>query len=359
MKNNNSNITIESQKIGSGEPVYFIADIAANHDGDLERAKELIYLAAYAGANAAKFQHFKASTIVSDHGFKTLTSQQSHQAKWNKSVYQVYSDASVNLEWTEILRDTCLKAGITFFTTPYSLDIVDSLDPFVPAYKIGSGDITWHDMIEKVASKMKPYMLATGASTADEVYLAVAKAISINPNLILMQCNTNYTGDLDNFNYIQLNVLKTYGIMFPDLILGLSDHTPGHSTVLGSIALGAKVIEKHFTDNIERVGPDHAFSMDPISWREMVDRSRELEAALGFGIKKIENNEIETVVVQRRSIRAQTNLKKGDVIKKEDFIALRPCPRDAIEPYLFENLIGKNITRDILEGDYLTIHDYI
>ena len=282
-----SAIEIQGKVVGKQYPTYFIADIAANHDGDLERAKDLIYLAAESGADAAKFQHFQASTIVSDLGFKSLGAQISHQANWKDSVFDVYKAASVNLGWTETLKETCNDAGIPFFTTPYSLDLVDFIDPYVPAYKIGSGDITWLEMIKHVASKQKPYIIATGASTADEVQAAVKTALAQNSQLALMQCNTNYTASVENFKYIQLNVLNTYRSMYPDLILGLSDHTPGHSTVLGAVSLGARMIEKHFTDDISREGPDHAFSMDPKTWREMVDRTRELENALGNGIKKL------------------------------------------------------------------------
>ena len=146
-------LNIQGKKIGGDYPTYFIADIAANHDGDLERAKDLIHLAAEAGADAAKFQHFKAETIVSDLGFKTMEGQQSHQASWKKSVFEVYKDASVNLDWTPTLKETCDKAGIAFFTSPYSIDIVEQIDPYVPAYKIGSGDITWIEMVEHIASK--------------------------------------------------------------------------------------------------------------------------------------------------------------------------------------------------------------
>lgn len=152
---------------------YFIADIAANHDGDINRAKKLCLLAKESGADAVKFQHFKAQTIVSDKGFKDLGSQQSHQAEWEKSVYDVYNDASVPLDWTPELKSYCDEIGIDFFTTPYDLDYVDYLDNFVSRYKIGSGDITWHKMLHKVASKGKPVILATGASTIQEVIDAV------------------------------------------------------------------------------------------------------------------------------------------------------------------------------------------
>ena len=352
-------LEVQGKKVGHSYPTYFIADIAANHDGDLERAKKLIYLAAEAGADAAKFQHFQAETIVSDHGFKSLKTQKSHQEKWKDSVFNVYKAASVNLGWTAELKKTCDDVGIPFFTTPYELEVVDFMDPYVPAYKIGSGDITWLEMIERVASKQKPYFLATGASTADEVHRAVTTGLALNPQLALMQCNTNYTASLDNFNYIHLNVLKAYRAMYPEIVLGLSDHTPGHATVLGAVALGARMIEKHFTDDCERIGPDHAFSMDPRTWREMVDRTRELENALGTGVKKVEYNEKDTVVVQRRSLRAKASMKKSHTIIADDFIALRPCPTDALTPAEAKAIIGKKLSRDIPEGDYLRPNDII
>jgi len=207
-------LDIEGKKIGGKHPVYFIADVAANHDSDIERAKDLIYLAAESGADAAKFQHFMAETIVSDYGFRSLGNQESHQITWKKSVFEVYQDASVNLEWTDVLKDTCKKAGIAFFTSPYSMELVDHIDPYVPAYKIGSGDITWIEMIEYIAAKQKPYIIATGASNIDDVHRAVSAGLSINPHLCLMQCNTNYTASLKNFDYIQLNVLNSYRDMY-------------------------------------------------------------------------------------------------------------------------------------------------
>jgi sialic acid synthase SpsE len=350
-------LEVQGKKIGGKYPTYFIADIAANHDGDLERAKDLIHLAAEAGADAAKFQHFQAETIVSDHGFRSLKNQKSHQAKWKGSVFNVYKAASVNLDWTATLKETCRAAGIPFLTTPYALDVVDYMDTYVPAYKIGSGDITWIQMIERVASKQKPYFLATGAATADEVHRAVCAALAINPKLALMQCNTNYTASLENFQYVHLNVLKAYRAMYPEMVLGLSDHTPGHATVLGAVALGARMIEKHFTDDVNKVGPDHAFSMDPRTWREMVDRTRELESALGDGVKKVEENEKETVVVQRRSLRASSHLSKSYAIKAGDFNALRPCPIDALTPVDIQAIVGRTLRRDIPAGDYLRASD--
>ncbi|MDB4434764.1 N-acetylneuraminate synthase family protein [Akkermansiaceae bacterium] len=349
----NSEIIINNKKIGLDHPTYFIADIAANHDGDLERAKALIHEAADAGADAAKFQHFSAETIVSDYGFKQLETGMSHQENWEKSVYEVYERASVSMDWTKSLIETCRSAQIDFFTSPYSIELVDKIDPFVPAYKVGSGDITWLEIIRHMASKGKPVLLATGASNLQEVAEAVSAILERSRDIVLMQCNTNYTASLENFKYIQLNVLKTYSEMFPKIILGLSDHTPGHATALGAVALGARMIEKHFTDDNDRVGPDHRFAMNPQSWKEMVDRTRELENALGTGLKQVEENEKETVIVQRRAVRAVRALVKGDIINADNVEVLRPCPDFAISPSSFSDIQGLRLRNSIPQGEVI------
>lgn len=346
---------INKNLIAINRPTYFIADIAANHDGDLQRAKDLIYMAKELGADAAKFQHFQADTIVSDFGFKKIKNLNSHQSKWTKSVYQVYKEASLNFEWTEELKKTADDAGIDFFTSPYSLELVEKVNKYVHAYKVGSGDITWHEIILSMAKKKKPLIIATGASTIKEINLIVKKLGKIKfKNYALLQCNTNYTGSLENFKFINLNVLKLFKKKFPNIIYGLSDHTPGHSTVLGAIAFGARIIEKHLTDNNSRLGPDHLFSMNPVSWKEMIMRSRELEMSLGNGVKIIEKNEQNSVVVQRRCLRATNTLQKNKIIVNEDLIALRPCPKDSIPPYEIKKIIGKKLKYKILKGEHIT-----
>lgn len=347
-------IKLGQRLVGDDHPTYFIADISANHDGDLGRARELIHLAREAGADAAKFQNFKASEIVSDHGFRVLGGQLSHQAKWKKSVFEVYQAASLPWEWTRTLKEECVKAGIEYFSAPYDFGAVDMLDEFMDMYKIGSGDITWTEMLVKIAGKGKPVLLATGASDIGDVQRAVHAILAVNPRLLLMQCNTNYTGSLENFRHVHLNVLKTYRAMYPDLVLGLSDHTPGHATVLGAVALGARAIEKHFTDDTTREGPDHPFSMDPRTWREMVDRTRELEYALGDADKRICANEGHTVVVQRRCLRAARDLARGTVLTREDLDVLRPAPEDGIFPYDMHKVLGRAVATDLHKGAHLT-----
>ena len=353
------NIRINSYEIGIDKPTFFIADIAANHDGNLDQAKELIWLSAEAGADCAKFQHFDAETIVSDFGFRNLGLQQSHQKTWKKSVFETYKEASLNREWTAELKQTCDAAGIVFMTSPYSVELVDYVDEYVTAYKIGSGDVTWLDIIDHIASKNKPVLLATGASDLSDVDQAMRVLSNRGNPIVLMQCNTNYTADENNFDYINLNVIKTYAKKFPDVILGLSDHTHGCTAVLGSVALGARVIEKHFTDTCEREGPDHKFSMDPQSWKEMVERTRELESCLGSGIKVVEENEKETVVLQRRALRAIKDLNAGETIKPKDFSPLRPCPEDAVQPADLENIINKKLRNNVIEGDIIKWEDLI
>lgn len=350
-------LKIGNKYIGDGEKPYFIADIAANHDGDLNRAFKLIELAKEAGADCAKFQNFKADTIVSRDGFKGLGKQLAHQSSWKKSVYEVYKDASLNEEWTHLLKEKCDEVGIEYMTTPYNLEVVDLVDPFVNAYKIGSGDITWSEMLATVASKNKVTMLATGASYIEEVDRAVNFILDINSKLVLMQCNTNYTASSDNYRYVNISVLEEYKKRYPNAVLGLSDHTFGHATVLGAMMEGACVFEKHFTDDNDRVGPDHKFSMNPKTWREMVDEANNLFLSIGDGEKKLESNEFESVTVQRRGFYLKVDKSAGDTILEGDIIALRPMYSDGIEPWDKKMVVGKTIKHDMRADTHLSQND--
>ena len=345
---------IGNRELGPQSPTYFIADVAANHDGVLDKALELMTLAKDAGADAAKFQHFRADHIVSDKGFRELGTQQSHQSTWSKSVYEVYRDASLPWEWTKPLADHAQSIGIDFFTSPYDLEAIDFVDEFVPAYKVGSGDISWLEAIDHMASKGKPILLATGASTLEEVQRAVATVARHGVPYSVMQCNTNYTGVVENLRHIHLNVLNTYREEFPEAILGLSDHTHGDVTVLGAVAMGARVVEKHFTDDVTHEGPDHHFSMTPTTWSDMVERTRELEAALGSGDKVIADNEQETVVIQRRGLRFARDMAGGEVIQGSDLVALRPATPGIITPDAVDSVVGKTLRDDVVFHDIVT-----
>lgn len=346
-------IKINNKEISIISPTYFIADIGSNHDGDIKRAKNLIRLAKKAGADAVKFQHFIAEKIVSDFGFKSINQQMSHQAKWKDTVFNIYKKYECSRAWTEELLQVASQVNIDFLTTPYDFEALELFKFHVPAFKIGSGDITWLEFIEAISKIGKPVLLSTGASTIEDVKRAVDCIISHNKQIALMQCNTNYTGSYNNFNFVNLKVLKTYSNMYPNMVLGFSDHTPGFTAVLGAVSFGARIIEKHFTDDINREGPDHSFALDPYAWEKMVKATREFEIAMGNGIKKVEENEKDTFIIQRRCIRLKRSLNKGEIISLDDLEILRPAPLGSIPPFEINNVIGKTLLKNKEKGDAL------
>lgn len=340
-------IVIGNRKVGNNEKPYFIADIAANHDGDLQRAFMLIEKAKEAGADCTKFQNFKAKTIVSRKGFDSMGGQLSHQSSWKKPVFDVYEDASIPDDWSFRLKEKCDEVGIEYMTSPYDYASVDLADKYSNAFKIGSGDITWIDIVKYISRKGKPVLLATGASDMKDVDRAVQVIYENNKQLILMQCNTNYTASEKNYQNINLNVLKSYREKYPDAILGLSDHTFGHATVLGAVALGARVIEKHFTDDNSRSGPDHKFSMNPKTWKEMVIETNHLFQALGDGEKRVEENEQDTVKVQRRALYYLNDFDEEHIITEEDLFPVRPVKEGSVLPYEMNQVVGKQLKHKV------------
>lgn len=352
-----STFKVGSRNVGAEFPLFFIADIAANHDGSLDRAKRLIELAASSGASAVKFQHFRASQIVSRKGFNELNQKLSHQEKWQKSVYETYDDASLPWQWTSELARVAKDCGVEFFTAPYDLEAIDFVDEFIPAFKVGSGDITWTEAIDRMSSKGKPIFIATGASNVTDIARAISVIRQQQVPFCLMQCNTNYTGSESNRSRSNIRVLNFFSREYPDAVLGLSDHTLDNLSVLAAVSLGASAIEKHFTDDNNRVGPDHGFSLNPISWKRMVDEVSALKDVLGDGDKKIEDNELETVVIQRRALRYKNDLRKGHILTNNDLIPLRPCPREGLPPYLLPDLIGKQLLRDASTDQLVELED--
>lgn len=373
-------------RIGQGCPVYFIADIAANHGGDLGKAKELIIAAAESGANAAKFQNFTAESLVSDVGFKNLDVVADHQSKWKESVFESYKKATLNLDWTQELMATAHSQGIDYFTSPYSIDLLSKTASYLDAVKIGSGDISHHDLIIKARKLEKPLFIATGASDMREVELAVNCINSDQKSFCLMQCNTDYTAETGDdksqiefrLSNINLRCLETFSKKFPTAILGLSDHTHGHLTVLGAVGLfDCAVVEKHFTFDNSLEGQDHSFSMTPKTWQKMVDEvellrlevegienwdqkyqiiaeryenKNDLDLILGDGVKRVMENEKKTRVVQRRSICLSRDLKLGSVLSKDDLCYLRPYPENSFQPFETDKLIGKKLKVDLQKG---------
>lgn len=352
-------IEILGRKIGLEQPTYFIADIAANHDGDLKRAVELIRLAKQAGADAAKFQNFRAPKIVSDYGFKSLGGQLSHQARWKKSVFEVYEDAAIPFEWTPTLKEACDKHDIHYFSSPYDHEAIDMLDPYVPAYKAGSSLMSWPEAIVRMAQFGKPILMATGDCDMADVERAMQMVSAVNKQIVLMQCNTNYTAAESNYDHLHLNVLKTYAEKWPDVILGLSDHTQSAAPVVGAVALGARVIERHFTDSNDREGPDHKFALDPENWTHMVAEVRILERALGSKDKFVAENEKETYIVQRHCLRVAREVKAGETFTKDMLEVLRPATPGALMSWDTPKVLGKKAAADMPFGKEVRLSDLI
>ena len=318
----NKEIKIGSRLVGQGLPTYIIAEIGGNFDGSIDKAKRLIDAAKESGADCAKFQTFTAPTIVSEGGFSRMQLKGVH-GSWGRTVSEVFKDVEFPMEWHQEIADYCKQVGIDFSTSPYFKEAVDlCVELDVPFIKIGSGDITWLEMLDYIARTGKPLMLATGDATLSEIDEAVRTIEATgNRNLILMQCITNYPSKIESAN---VNVLKTYQSAF-DVLTGYSDHAPGPVVALASVVLGGCVIEKHFTLNKKDKGPDHPHSMEPQDFRQMVDYVREVERAMGSTRKEVVAEEGETVYVQRRCLYAKRNLPKGHIMTEEDIDVLRPA----------------------------------
>jgi Sialic acid synthase len=341
-------IKIGNRFIGAGYPTYTIAEIGANFDGSIDKAKRLIDAAKASGADCAKFQTFMSEKIVSAKGFSKMQLKGVH-GTWDKSVSEVFKEVEFPREWHREIAEYCKSIDIDFSTSPYDKEAVDLCEQLdVPFIKIGSGDITWLEMIDYIARKNKPLMLATGDATLSEIDEAVRTIEAAgNPNLILMQCITNYPSKIDSAN---VNVLKTYQSAF-EILTGYSDHSPGPVVALASVVLGGCVIEKHFTLNKNDKGPDHPHSMTPDEFKQMVDYVREIERAMGGTRKEVVEEEGETVYVQRRCLYAKKSIRKGQTITEEDIDVLRPAL--GIQPKYKSLIIGKIANTNIEEGEPL------
>lgn len=340
-------IKIGNRYIGTDYPVYIIAEIGSNFDGDLNQAKELIDLAKNCGADAVKFQSFIAEQIICKEAFKEKSS---FQAKWDRPIYDVYKRAEFPRDWHKTISDYCKKQEMDFFSAPYDFKAVDILDEIgVPVFKIGSGDITYLALVKYIAQKMKPIILGTGASTIGEIEEAVNVIRSTgNNDIILLQCITNYPS---HFECANIRAMVTIGNTFQTLV-GYSDHTPGSIVPLGAVALGGCVIEKHFTLDKTLPGPDHPFAMDIGDFKKMVLDIRTMEKSLGTPIKNITDDENETVVLQRRSLYSDVDIKSGTVIEEDMLIELRPVK--GILPKYKELILGRRTRTDIPKGEPIT-----
>ena len=343
----NKVLDIGGRLVGRDHPTYVIAEVGSNFDGSLERAHALVKLAKDCGADAVKFQSFKPEWIISKENFDNLKT--SFQAKWKESVWEVYEKATFPRDWHEKVLRFCEDEKIQFFSAPYDAEAVELLEKLkVPAHKIGSGDITWLEHVERVAKTKKPVILAAGAATMAEVDEAVRTIRATgNESFALLQCVTQYPTPFEDSNVRAMVSLEQAF----DCVVGYSDHTPGSVVPLAAVALGGRIIEKHFTDDKTRKGPDHPFAMDGKDFEKMVREIRDLEKALGNGVKRVMPSERETYSIQRRCLMAAGDIKAGTVMKREHIAVLRP--QKGLLPKELPNVVGRTAKKAIKKGEPL------
>lgn len=344
-------VRVADRWIGEGEPTFIIAEAGVNHNGDISIAKKLIDAAVDAGADAVKFQIFKAENVVSKVAPKAGYQEESTDVA--ESQFEMLKRLELTEQDFAELKEYCEQRGILFMSTPHDYGSIDILDQLgVPVFKVGSGDLTNLPYLRHMARKRKPIILSTGMATLGEVEEAVETIWATgNRNLILLHCVSNYPARVADCN---LRAMQTLEIAFKQPV-GFSDHTLGIEISLAAVAMGAKVIEKHFTLDKEMSGPDHKASLEPNELRAMVQGIRKIEKAFGDGIKKPAESEADTRKVSRKSIVAKMNIVKGEVIKADHLIIKRPGT--GIKPKYFDSVVGRKARQDIETDTLLSWED--
>lgn len=342
-------IKIGDRFIGEECDCFIIAEAGSNHDKKLDQAFRLIDVAKEAGADAVKFQTFSANTLYSKKTPKPTYLQDKSLSAENESLWDVVKKLEMPREWHGKLKKYCDKAGLIFLSTPFDLKAVDELeDTSVLAYKIASFEINHLPLIKKVGQTGKPLILSTGMADMEDIKIALNTFYSTgNKEIALLHCAINYPPKYEDLN---LNAMKTIRETFK-VPIGFSDHTLGITSAIAAVALGACIIEKHFTLDRKLKGPDHPFALEPRELKDMVNAIRDTEKSLGSTIKIHTQAEEELYRIARRSLVAAKNISKGTVIKP-DMIEIKR-PGYGIHPKLADSVIGKTASVDIEEDDIL------
>lgn len=329
--------------------VFVIAEIGVNHNGDVKLAEEMVAAAAKCGVDAVKIQTYKAH-----HATSSLAKKADYQVANTGNASESYRDMLVRYELSRedhvSVKRAAERSGVVFFSKPAdpaSVDLLESIG--VELYKIGSSDITNLPLIRHVASKNKPIILSTGMATLGEVALALQTIESVSAqDIYLLHCTTEYPCP---FSDVNLRAMGTLGAAFGKVV-GYSDHTAGIEVAVAAVAMGARIIEKHFTLDRKQPGPDHRVSLEPAELRSMVEAIRHVEAALGDGIKRPAKSELVNLDVVRRSIVATRDLQPGEVIGPEDVTIKRPGT--GIASVDLEKIIGLRLARPVKRDDVVT-----
>ncbi len=341
---NKKYLKIGKQVIGNGRPAFIIAEAGVNHNGSLKLAKQLVAAAQAAGADAVKFQTFVADQVMVDSAPKAK-----YQLKLtNKGETQLEMAKGFELTFDDFvqLRDYAKEKGIMFISTPFDLPSARFLINLkLPAIKIASGEITNYPLLDLLASARRPLILSTGMSTMSEIKKALTHLKSCP--VILLHCTSNYPTLYKNVN---LKVIKSLAHSFDNMI-GFSDHTPGIEAAIAAVAMGARVIEKHFTLDKNLPGPDHQASLDPAQLTAMVAAIKNIEAAMGSAVKAPTKSELEVKKIARKSLVAQLDIPKGAVFTTQMISIKRPGT--GLGPAYYEKFIGKIAAKNICKNSLL------
>ncbi len=335
-------IKINSKKIGPKSPIFLIVEAGVNHNGQLSIAKKLIEIASKVKVDAIKFQTFITENLILNGAPKVKYQKRSEDD--DENFFEMIKKYEFSKNDFKILKEYCSEKGIIFLSTPFDETSVIWLEELnIPAYKVGSGDMNNFPLLELICSMKKPILLSTGMATLKEVKHSVRfiKSMGVN-DIIVFQCTTNYPSSYEEIN---LNVIDTYKKEFPDLLIGFSDHSLGIEVSIGAVCKGVKVIEKHFTLDKNMEGPDHKASMNPQELHDWVKAIRNIEKALGSGVKGPSETELKIALIARKSIVSIKDLKKGDILTTENISIKRPGT--GISPIFFKKCIGKKVKNDI------------
>lgn len=320
--------------------VFIIAEAGVNHNGSLVLAKKMVNKAKEAGADAIKFQTFKTESIVCE--FAEKAEYQKDTTKKSESQYEMLKKLELTRNMHEELIEYCREMKIQFLSTPFDIESVQYLNELnIPIMKVPSGEITNYPYLKKIAESGKPVILSTGMSDLKEIEDAL-KVLRQNgsDNIILLHCNTEYPTPMEDVN---LSAIKTLKEKF-GLKVGYSDHTMGNDVSIAAVAIGAEVIEKHFTLDRTMEGPDHKASLEPEELKSMVQSIRNIEKAMGTGIKEPSPSERKNVKIARKSIVAKKEIKKGEIFTEKNLTTKRPG--NGISPMYWNELIGQVADRE-------------
>lgn len=342
-------LNIQGRMVGVGFPCFIIAEAGVNHNGSLDIAKRLVDVAAQSGVDAVKFQTYVAEKLVTADAVKAR--YQREASGYHESQLEMLKRLELTREAHVELVSYCARRCILFLSSPFDEESADFLDSLgVPAYKIASGEITNIPFLQHVAKKGKPLIVSTGMATLDEVREAVEAIRTVGGKQIaLLHCVSSYPASPERAN---LRAMKTIEQSFP-VISGYSDHTPGLEVSLAAVALGANIIEKHFTLDRSYEGPDHRVSLEPNELQALSRGIRNVEVALGNGLKQPTLEEMDTAAAARKSLVAAKKIKAGEVLTREMIAVMRPGT--GLSPSRLNDILGKTLAVDVCEGELLSL----